>query len=257
MLAVLALLLAAAGVGIGHAVLPDHWIPLAVASRTQRYSLRRTARLSAAAGFAHVVLSLALGAVVIAVGLRFRATIERHEALVVGGLLAVTGLVFLIVEFLGLGHRHGPAGGHSHGHSHDHSHDHGADHDHSRSHDHGADHDRGRGHGHGHGPAGGAEVAVPTRSRRLLAVVLPFGAAASPDLTILPVFLAASALGAAAAVGTVVVFAVATLATIVGLTLLAAGSARRLRSALIDRYAGPITAAVLLVVGSLIAFEVV
>ena len=223
--AALALLLAAAGVGIGHAVLPDHWVPLAVASRAQHYPLRRTLRLSAAAGVAHVLLSLLLGAVVIAVGLRFRGVIEHNEALVVGGLLAVTGAVFLVVELLGRGHHHAapaPAPGH--------------------------DHQHGHGHGHGH------PTAVATRpGNKLLAIVLPFGAAASPDLTILPVFLAASALGAVTAIGTVLVFALATLVTIVGLTVLAAGSAARLRSPLIDRYAGPITALVLLVVGLLVA----
>ena len=221
MTAALALLLAAAGVGIGHAVLPDHWVPLAVASRAQHYPLRRTLRLSTAAGATHVLLSLVLGAIVIGVGLRFRAVIERNEALVVGGLLALTGAVLLVVELLGKGHRHRhgePAHGHGHGH----------------------------GHGHEH-----------AKRATLLAVVLPFGAAASPDLTILPVFLAASALGALAAVGAVLVFALATLGTIVGLTVLAAGSAARLRSALIDRYAGPITALVLLVIGSGVAFELI
>src|SRR5947209_20084421 len=95
MTAALALLLAAAGVGIGHAVLPDHWVPLAVASRAQHYPLRRTLRLSTAAGAAHVLLSLLLGAIVIAVGLRFRQVIEQNEAIVVGGLLALTGAVLL------------------------------------------------------------------------------------------------------------------------------------------------------------------
>ncbi len=240
--AVLALLLAAAGVGIGHAVLPDHWVPLAVASRAQHYPLRRTLRLAAAAAVAHVLLSLLLGAVVIAVGLRFRDVIEHNEALVVGGLLAVTGAVFLVVELLGRGHHHNSAT-HEHGHGHAHGH----------------------GHGHGHATAvvtQPAKVAtqpakVATRpSNKVLAIVLPFGAAASPDLTILPVFLAASALGTVAAIGTVLVFAIATLVTIVGLTVLAAGSAARLRSALIDRYAGPITALVLLVVGLLVASDV-
>jgi hypothetical protein len=216
MTAVLALLLAAAGVGIGHAVLPDHWVPLAVASRAQHYPLRRTLRLSTAAGATHVLLSLLLGAVVIAVGLRFREVIEQNEAIVVGGLLALTGAVLLVVELFGKGHHH-PEHGYGHGH----------------------------GHGHGHQHA---------KRTRLLAIVLPFGAAASPDLTILPVFLAASALGA---VGAVLVFALATLGTIVGLTVLAAGSAARLRSALIDRYAGPITALVLLVIGSCVAFELI
>jgi hypothetical protein len=221
MTALLALLLAAAGVGVGHAVLPDHWVPLAVASRAQHYPLRRTLRLSTAAGAAHVLLSLLLGAVVIAVGLRFREVIEHNEAMIVGGLLALTGAVFLAIELLGHGHHHHPQPTHGHG------------------------------HGHGHGPA----TAVAGPRPKLLAVVLPFGAAASPDLTILPVFLAASALGALAAIGAVLVFALATLGTIVGLTVLAAGSAARLRSALIDRYAGPITALVLLVIGLGVAFD--
>jgi hypothetical protein len=221
MTALLALLLAAAGVGVGHAVLPDHWVPLAVVSRAQHYPLRRTLRLSTAAGAAHVLLSLLLGAVVIAVGLRFREVIEHNEAMIVGGLLALTGAVFLAIELLGHGHHHHPQPTHGHG------------------------------HGHGHGPA----TAVASPRPKLLAVVLPFGAAASPDLTILPVFLAASALGALAAIGAVLVFALATLGTIVGLTVLAAGSAARLRSALIDRYAGPITALVLLVIGLGVAFD--
>jgi ABC-type nickel/cobalt efflux system permease component RcnA len=231
MSAALALLLAAAGVGIGHAVLPDHWVPLAVLSRAQRYPLRRTLRLSAAAGVAHVLLSLLLGAIVIAVGLRFRGVIEHNEALVVGGLLALTGAIYLVVELLGKGHRH----------------PHPADHPQEHGHGHGHGHE----HGHGHGEA----TAVGQRRTKLLAIVLPFGAAASPDLTILPVFLAASAVGVAAAVGAILVFALATLGTIISLTVLAAGSAARLRGALIDRYAGPVTALVLLVIGLLVAFN--
>jgi hypothetical protein len=36
-----ALLIAAGGVGFGHAILPDHWMPLAVVGRTRRYPLGR------------------------------------------------------------------------------------------------------------------------------------------------------------------------------------------------------------------------
>ncbi len=42
--------LAAAGVGFGHAALPDHQVPLAVVARTERYPPSRVAKLSAAAG---------------------------------------------------------------------------------------------------------------------------------------------------------------------------------------------------------------
>ncbi|MEC3918630.1 hypothetical protein [Nocardia sp. CDC160] len=253
-----ALLAAGAGVGFGHAVLPDHWVPLAVIARTQRYPLRRVLRLSALAGMAHVALSLVLGAIVIGVGLQFRATVERHESLIVGGLLIATGLVFAVLELLGRGHTHShdEHGGHGHGHDHD---DHGHHHDdHDRDHD---DHDRDHAHGTDHHAVATIPVSAhehgQNRVTRLLAFVIPFGAAASPDLTILPVFLAASAVGVTAAVGTLVAFSLVTLGTIVGLTLLGVVAGYQLRGAWIDKGANLITAAVLVLLGILVATNVI
>src|ERR1700761_4325032 len=121
-----ALLAAAAGVGFGHAILPDHWVPLAVLGRTRRYPLSRVARLSSLAGVAHVLVSIILGAVIIAVGLQFRSTIQSAQDTLIGCILIATGIGFAALELTG------------HGHSHDHDHDH--DHD-------GHDHD---GHDHAH-----------------------------------------------------------------------------------------------------------
>ena len=74
-----ALFAAAAGVGFGHAILPDHWVPLAVLGRARRYPLSKVARLSGLAGVAHVLLSIVLGAVIIAIGLQFRSTIQNAQ----------------------------------------------------------------------------------------------------------------------------------------------------------------------------------
>lgn len=237
-----ALVLAAAGVGFGHAVLPDHWAPLAVLSRTRRDPLHRTVRRSLAAAGTHVLLSLLLGALLIGVGLSFRATVLRYENYVVGGLLLATGAVFAVLELTGRGHGHSHDSGDGHGHSHDHDHDH----DHAHSHDHGHEHAH---HVHSSGGAG--------RFRAALALAVPFGAAASPDLTILPVFLAASALGAATAVGSLIVFAGVTVATIVGLTVAASLGAARLTAPWIERRANLLTAATLLLFGCLIAFGLI
>jgi threonine/homoserine/homoserine lactone efflux protein len=97
---------------------------------------------------------------------------------------------------------------------------------------------------------------VPTpesRGRRLAGLLVPFGAAASPDLTILPVFLAAGALGATAALGSLAVFTVATVGTIVGLTTATALGARLLTAPWIDRRANLITALTLIAIGTLVA----
>ena len=98
-----ALLAAAAGVGFGHAILPDHWLPLAVLGRTRRYRLSRVARLSGLAGVAHVLVSIVLGAVIIVVGLQFRSSIDSAKDAIVGGVLLATGVAFIVLELIGAG----------------------------------------------------------------------------------------------------------------------------------------------------------
>jgi nickel/cobalt exporter len=245
-----ALLLAAAGVGFGHAVMPDHWLPLAVISRTRRYRPARVARLSLAAGAAHVLVSLVLGGVLVLIGLQFRDTVARHTDLILGGILLATGAFFLIQELRGKGHSHG----HDHGQGPDgrgHG-DGGHDHDHMGGHDHAAGHVHG-----GHGATAVLDrtqtVARPASAQRVAGLLVPFGAAASPDLTILPVFLAAGVLGAGAAVMSLTVFALVTIATIVVLTTATAMGARLLTAPWIDRSANLLTAGTLIAIGALIA----
>jgi nickel/cobalt transporter (NicO) family protein len=225
-----ALLAAAAGVGLGHAILPDHWVPLAVLGRTRRYPLSRIARLSGLAGIAHVIVSLVLGAIIIVVGLQFRSTIQSAQDTIIGCVLIATAIGFAALEFTGRGHGHT----HDHGHTHEHDDDH-DDHQHDHDHDHDGDHEGQRRGWHG-----------------LAAVMVPFGAAASPDLTILPVFLAATTAGVATAVGSVAVFAAVTIGTIVGLTVAAARGGYEIRGQWLERWGNVFTAFTLLVIGTLI-----
>jgi nickel/cobalt exporter len=238
-----ALLAAAAGVGFGHAILPDHWVPLAVLGRTRRYRLSRVARLSGLAGVAHVLVSIALGAVIIVVGLQFRSSIENAQDTIIGCILIATGLAFVLLEAIGRGHGHSHDDGHGHGHSHgghDHSHDHDDPHGHDHPHRHDHDHDHGSG-----------------RLQGIAAVMVPFGAAASPDLTILPVFLAATTAGVATAIGSLVIFAAVTIGTIVGLTLAATRGGYELRGQWLERWGNLFTAGVLVVIGALVLARVI
>lgn len=230
-----ALLAAAAGVGFGHAVLPDHWVPLAVVGRTRRYPLSRVTRLSGAAGVAHVLVSFVLGAIVVIVGLQFRSTIESAQAAIVGGILIVTGLGFAVLELTGHGHHHDHEDGHGHGHGRAHDHDDGPGHD----------------HGHAHAPA------AAKRSSGLAAVMIPFGAAASPDLTILPVFLAATTAGIGIAIGSLLIFAAVTIGTIVGLTVAATRGGYQLRGDWLERWGNAFTALMLVIIGALVLTGVI
>jgi len=234
-----ALLAAAAGVGFGHAILPDHWVPLAVLGRTRRYPLSRVARLSGLAGVAHVLVSIVLGAVIIAIGLQFRSTIQSAQDTIIGCVLIATGLGFAVLELTGRGHHH------DHDHD-DHHHHHDPDHDDHEDGDHEDAHDH------------HASLERPTRGfHGLAAVMVPFGAAASPDLTILPVFLAATTAGVATALGSLVIFAAVTIGTIVGLTLAATRGGYEIRGQWLERWGNVFTALVLVVIGALVLTGVI
>ncbi len=231
-----ALFAAAAGVGFGHAILPDHWVPLAVLGRARRYPMAKIARLSGLAGVAHVLLSIVLGAVLIAVGLQFRHAVAGAQDAIIGCLLIATGIGFAALQATGHGHDH--------------------DHDHTHDHTHEQDHDRAAGHDH-HGHRQSADPGSQHGIRGLAAVMVPFGAAASPDLTILPVFLAATTAGVVTAVGSVVIFGAVTIGTIVGLTLGAAKGGYQVRGEWLDRWGNAVTALVLIAIGALVLTGVI
>jgi nickel/cobalt transporter (NicO) family protein len=227
-----ALLAAAAGVGFGHAILPDHWMPLAVVGRTRKYPLARVARLSLLAGVAHVLVSLLLGAIIIVVGLQFRSTIQSAQDTIIGIVLILTGAGFAALELTGRGHGHSHERGRSDAHAHPREHE--------------------RPHLHAPAESNVIVAAGESRARGLAAIMVPFGAAASPDLTILPVFLAATAAGVFAAVGALVIFSAVTIATIVGLTLFACFGGYQLRGQWLERWGNMFTAAVLATIGALV-----
>jgi hypothetical protein len=124
----------------------------------------------------------------------------------------------------------------------------------------------GRGHRHDHGHRDDQhnhhagrylDESGKSRLRRgrlegIAAIMVPFGAAASPDLTILPVFLAAAAVGAATAIGSLAIFAAVTIATIVGLTLAATRGGYQIRGQWLERWGHVFTALVLVVIGALV-----
>jgi threonine/homoserine/homoserine lactone efflux protein len=85
----------------------------------------------------------------------------------------------------------------------------------------------------------------------------PFGAAASPDLTILPVFLAAATVGVATAVGSLIIFGAVTIGTIVGLCVTATRWGYEIRARWLDRWGNGLTALVLVLIGALIASHLI
>ena len=77
-----------------------------------------------------MLVSIVLGAVIIAIGLQFRSTIEHAQDTIIGCILIATGIGFVLLELTGHGHHHDhDRRGHHHHREHDDDHDHDHDHD--------------------------------------------------------------------------------------------------------------------------------
>lgn len=265
---VLLLMIGAATVGIIHSVLPDHWVPLAVVARTQHWSLARLARVSTLAATGHVLTSVALGGLVALIGLQFQKQIETQQGHIVGGVLVITGVGFLIWGLTGHGHAHehgdrhnrlylGGRVGKQYDAAHQHGHEPGVASEAAGSHVHEHAH-AGVRHSHRHDhdafiEAQASRIAEHSRQgtvvSNLAAIAVPFGVAASPDLTFLPLGIAASAYGAGAVGAVLGVFAAATMVTFVGLTVAATAAGYQMRGEWLEENANTITSAVLIAIG--------
>jgi len=246
---ILLLILTGGLVGFLHSILPDHWVPLAVIGRTQRWSVLRVSRVSALASAGHVVASIVLSAIVAAIGLEFQRQIETQQGHFIGVVLVLTGIGFLIWGLIGRGH------GHSHEHGHGHAHPHPHDHEEIHSHDDEEAHAHAHAHGLAHSHTHAAQHHEPEEAKnqplvkRVGGIVVAFGVAASPDLTVLPVALAASAIGVGAVLGVLASFTVVTMATFVGLTVIAMSAGYQIKGEWLERHANTITALVLTGIG--------
>lgn len=225
------LLLAGASVAIFHAILPDHWMPIALVARAQRWSTGRTTRVALWTGIGHVLGSIALGVIVIALGYGLKG-ILRLEGPIVGIVLVLTGVGLFLWSLRHPGHHH-PHGAEGHSHEHDHAHDH----------EHSAD-----AHGHPH-PGHTHDPDHHDNRRSRGAWLIPAGIAASPDPTILPVFLAAIAVNIRTAIEVLVVYSLVTIVAMVGLTLAAVWGGYQVKWNWLERHANHVTAAVLVALG--------
>lgn len=223
------LILAVVAVGVFHTIVPDHWVPISVLARTQRWSSAQTARAAALAGVGHTVSTLIIGACVWGAGVVFAQRFGHVVSLVSSAALVVFGLWIAIGAWRELhegDHHHHHEGEHHH-----HHHDH-ADEEHL------------------------AEVfdaqgaARKTRARTSLLLIL----GSSPMIEGIPAFLAASRYGVTLLATMSVLFALSTIATYVVLCVQGARALRRLSFGPLERYGEVISGAVIAIVGAAFAF---
>jgi hypothetical protein len=232
----LALAGVAAGIGALHTLAPDHWVPFAALARAERWSLRRTALVTASCGLGHVTVSVLLGAASLVVGLELIQALGARLENIAGVLL------------IGFGVAYGAWGWHRamrdriHGHMHEVL----PGHHHAPSGQLDLSHPRQHAHHHHH-------HRVPDHGPRRTAWTLFLLFSADPCVAVIPLMFAAAPLGWGATLLVVLTYEGATILTMVSLVLPMKAAVSAIHGQWADRYGDALAGAVIAVVGVVVA----
>ncbi|MDE1832705.1 hypothetical protein [Candidatus Nitrosotalea okcheonensis] len=105
-------------VGILHMAAPDHWLTLCMLAKNQKWVSKKIFRVSFVTAVGHVVLSIAMGLGVVAVGLVFSHLISSYLDAGIGIVMLIAGLVIRIRSLIVKNTHH-----HDHHSHHDHHHE--------------------------------------------------------------------------------------------------------------------------------------
>lgn len=123
----------AVSLGFIHTILgPDHYLPFIVISEARKWSTRKTMLITFLCGIGHVLSSVVLGLIGIAVGISVTklVSVESFRGNIAAWLFIAFGLVYTIIAVRNLyrkkahTHRHFHPGGDHHSHEHTHTSDH-------------------------------------------------------------------------------------------------------------------------------------
>jgi len=92
---------------VAHAILPDHWLPMILISRAEKWSQAETLWITALVTIPHLVSTILLGLLVGLIGVRLSATYEALMEIVAPAMFVLLGLVYVYRNYRAEGHHHG------------------------------------------------------------------------------------------------------------------------------------------------------
>lgn len=115
---ILPILLTGLFISVLHSMLPTHWLPFVMASRSQKWTWSKTQSILLIAGFGHVIMTTILGAVIFVLGLGVYHNIQGYFIAIASFSIAAFG-TYQIYQYK-MGHKHSHC---DHHHAHHHSDD--------------------------------------------------------------------------------------------------------------------------------------
>jgi len=203
-----AYVIGAALVGILHMSAPDHWLTLCVLARNKKWAPKKLFGVSFVTAIGHVALSVAMGLIVVVIGLVFSHLISYYLDTGIGLVMVGAGLVVGIMPLVR------KSASHQHHHDHEHNEE--------------------------------KKFGKLTSKIGYFAIL---GAALSPDPSIIPIYLSAISAGFYFALELSVVFAVASIATLLLLVQLGTVGLAKTLAKIPEKYNDSMVGFVIMAIG--------
>jgi nickel/cobalt transporter (NicO) family protein len=91
---------------LSHSLIPHHWLPLALAGKSENWSAKETALITLLIGMMHTFSTIIIGIVIGIIGHRLMNTFQSLENILAPAVLTGLGIFFIIKNFTGPGHHH-------------------------------------------------------------------------------------------------------------------------------------------------------
>ena len=221
----IALVFTTVATAVVHTLIPDHWLPFVLVSRSQGWTLRQTLLLTTASAMLHVFVSVTLGVIVAGVGRSAEAVVGFAEGLewLGGAMLVLFGIVYMLWFLLRGGHVHS-FGLHPH---------------------------------HGSLGRSGDKPGHTSRAKRLTGFTLALIVGFNPCILVIPIVYGAVQVSEMTLAAVVLAFGLTTVLTMVGSTLLGLRGASRLTSTFLTRYGEALSGALIALTGvAVVLFEI-
>lgn len=89
-----------------HALIPNHWFPLAAVSKSEGWTRTESIQVTAVTGFLHTLSTIAIGIIIGFIGFRLGDSVEITANIVAPILLILLGIIFIIRNFRAKSHEH-------------------------------------------------------------------------------------------------------------------------------------------------------
>lgn len=91
-----------------HALIPNHWIPLIIIGKTEKWSRNEILWVTAITGSAHTISTIFVGIIIGLIGYKLSSTLEFVTRVVAPLILVILGLIYLIVGLKSSHHHRNP-----------------------------------------------------------------------------------------------------------------------------------------------------